>query len=71
MLSCKTRPYKKNQFANVINFPSHYLENCKTRLYKKINSPTASWNSRVCACCQGKAERIGGEQLRDNSIFLA
>ncbi|MEQ8755531.1 MAG: hypothetical protein RID09_18720 [Coleofasciculus sp. G1-WW12-02] len=25
----------------------------------------------LCGCCQGKVERIGGEPLRDNSIFLA
>ena len=25
----------------------------------------------LCKCCQGKVERIGGEQLRDNSIFFA
>lgn len=25
----------------------------------------------LCACCQGKIERIGGEQVRDDSIFFA
>jgi len=25
----------------------------------------------LCACCQGKVERIGGEMLRDDSIFFA
>ncbi len=25
----------------------------------------------LCVCCQGKVERIGGEQVRDNSIFFA
>ena len=25
----------------------------------------------LCACCQGKVERIGGEQLRSDSIFFA
>ncbi len=25
----------------------------------------------LCACCQRKVERIGGEQLRDDSIFFA
>ena len=25
----------------------------------------------LCACCQAKVERIGGEQLRDDSIFFA
>lgn len=25
----------------------------------------------LCACCQGKVERIGGEQVRDDSIFFA
>jgi CRISPR-associated protein Cas2 len=23
----------------------------------------------LCACCQGKVERIGGEKVRDDSIF--
>ncbi|MCL1467490.1 MULTISPECIES: CRISPR-associated endonuclease Cas2 [Argonema] len=25
----------------------------------------------LCACCQGKVERIGGEAVRDDSIFFA
>ncbi|MBD2773673.1 CRISPR-associated endonuclease Cas2 [Iningainema tapete] len=25
----------------------------------------------LCACCQGKVERIGGEQPRDETIFFA
>ncbi|MEQ8973217.1 MAG: CRISPR-associated endonuclease Cas2 [Coleofasciculus sp. C1-SOL-03] len=25
----------------------------------------------LCGCCQGKVERIGGEPIRDNSIFFA
>ena len=25
----------------------------------------------LCECCQGKVERIGGEELRDNTIFFA
>jgi CRISPR-associated protein Cas2 len=24
----------------------------------------------LCACCQNKVERIGGEQVRDDSIFF-
>lgn len=24
----------------------------------------------LCACCQNKVERIGGEEVRDNSIFF-
>jgi CRISPR-associated protein Cas2 len=24
----------------------------------------------LCACCQGKVERIGGERVRDDSIFF-
>jgi CRISPR-associated protein Cas2 len=24
----------------------------------------------LCACCQGKVERIGGEAVRDDSIFF-
>jgi CRISPR-associated protein Cas2 len=25
----------------------------------------------LCGCCQGKVERVGGEQVRDDSIFFA
>jgi len=25
----------------------------------------------LCACCQGKVERIGGEMVRDNTVFFA
>ena len=25
----------------------------------------------LCGCCQGKVERIGGEQVRDDSTFFA
>lgn len=25
----------------------------------------------LCGCCQGKVERIGGEEVRDESIFFA
>jgi CRISPR-associated protein Cas2 len=25
----------------------------------------------LCACCQNKVERIGGEQVRDDTIFFA
>jgi len=25
----------------------------------------------LCACCKGKVERIGGEALRDETIFFA
>jgi CRISPR-associated protein Cas2 len=25
----------------------------------------------LCACCQGKVERIGGEVIRDETIFFA
>jgi CRISPR-associated protein Cas2 len=25
----------------------------------------------LCACCQGKVERIGGEAIRDETIFFA
>lgn len=25
----------------------------------------------LCVCCQGKVERIGGEAVRDDSIFFA
>ncbi len=25
----------------------------------------------LCACCQGKVERIGGETVRDDTVFFA
>lgn len=25
----------------------------------------------LCACCQGKVERIGGEAVRDDTVFFA
>ncbi len=25
----------------------------------------------LCSCCQGKVERIGGESLRDETVFFA
>jgi CRISPR-associated protein Cas2 len=25
----------------------------------------------LCACCEGKVERIGGEVVRDDTVFFA
>ena len=42
------------------------------RLNKLINAKTDSIRFYfLCGCCQGKIERIGGEQPRDNTIFFA
>jgi CRISPR-associated protein Cas2 len=44
----------------------------RSRLSKLIKPDTDSIRFYfLCGCCQGKVERIGGEQLRDNSIFFA
>ncbi len=41
------------------------------RLNKQINGETDSILFYfLCECCHGKVERIGGEPLRDCSIFL-
>ena len=41
------------------------------RLNKIINSQTDSIRFYfLCGCCQNKIERIGGEAVRDETIFL-
>lgn len=43
----------------------------RSRLEKLLKPETDSVRFySLCACCQGKVERIGGENVRDNSIFL-
>ncbi|MFW6296576.1 MAG: CRISPR-associated endonuclease Cas2 [Halothece sp.] len=40
------------------------------RLSKLIQPETDSIRFYfLCACCQGKVERIGGEEVRDDTIF--
>ena len=44
----------------------------RSRLSKVIKPDTDSIRFYfLCQCCQKKVERIGGEQLRDDSIFFA
>lgn len=44
----------------------------RSRLNKIINSDTDSIRFYfLCACCENKVERIGGEPLRDDTIFFA
>lgn len=44
----------------------------RSRLGKLIKPDTDSIRFYfLCGCCQGKVERIGGEQVRDDSIFFA
>lgn len=44
----------------------------RSRLSKLIQPDTDSIRFYfLCACCQGKVERIGGEKPRDNTIFFA
>lgn len=43
----------------------------RSRLSKVIKPDDSIRFYFLCACCQGKIERIGGEQVRDNSIFFA
>lgn len=43
----------------------------RSRLAKLINPETDSIRFYfLCRCCQGKVERIGGEQPVDNTIFF-
>ncbi|MDJ0648863.1 MAG: CRISPR-associated endonuclease Cas2 [Xenococcaceae cyanobacterium MO_188.B19] len=43
----------------------------RSRLNKIIDSETDSIRFYfLCSCCQNKIERIGGEAIRDNSIFF-
>ncbi|NJN63235.1 MAG: CRISPR-associated endonuclease Cas2 [Coleofasciculaceae cyanobacterium RL_1_1] len=44
----------------------------RSRLDRLINAETDSVRFYfLCECCQGKVERIGGEAVRDDSIFFA
>jgi CRISPR-associated protein Cas2 len=44
----------------------------RSRLAKLIKPDTDSIRFYfLCQCCKGKVERIGGEQVRDNTIFFA
>ncbi|MGK7934622.1 MAG: CRISPR-associated endonuclease Cas2 [Xenococcaceae cyanobacterium] len=44
----------------------------RSRLNKIINSDTDSIRFYfLCSCCQNKIERIGGEAVRDHTIFFA
>lgn len=43
----------------------------RSRLQKIINSDTDSIRFYfLCGCCQNKIERIGGELVRDDTIFF-
>ncbi|MEM8640395.1 MAG: CRISPR-associated endonuclease Cas2 [Cyanobacteria bacterium P01_G01_bin.54] len=43
----------------------------RSRLEKLIKPETDSIRLySLCACCQGKVERIGGEDVRDDEIFF-
>ncbi|WP_008312242.1 CRISPR-associated endonuclease Cas2 [Leptolyngbya sp. PCC 6406] len=44
----------------------------RNRLNKLIQPETDSIRFYfLCACCQGKIERIGGEAVRDETVFFA
>lgn len=44
----------------------------RSRLNKIINNDTDSIRFYfLCACCENKVERIGGEAVRDDTIFFA
>jgi len=44
----------------------------RSRLDKLMDAKTDSVRFYfLCECCQGKVERIGGEAVRDDSIFFA
>lgn len=44
----------------------------RSRLSKLIKPETDSIRFYfLCGCCQGKVERIGGEPVRDDTIFFA
>lgn len=44
----------------------------RSRLSKMIKSDQDSIRFYfLCSCCKGKVERIGGESLRDETIFFA
>ena len=43
----------------------------RSRLHKIIDSETDSIRFYfLCGCCQNKIERIGGEAVRDNTVFF-
>ena len=43
----------------------------RSRLAKLIQPDTDSIRFYfLCGCCQGKVERIGGEEVRDNTMFF-
>jgi CRISPR-associated protein Cas2 len=43
----------------------------RSRLNKIINSETDSIRFYfLCGCCQNKVERIGGEAVRDDTVFF-
>jgi len=44
----------------------------RSRLNRLIDPTTDSIRFYfLCGCCQGKIERIGGEEVRDDTIFFA
>lgn len=54
------------------NLTDTQYANLRSRLSKMIKPEQDSIRFYfLCACCQGKVERIGGESLRDESIFFA
>ena len=51
--------------------PAEYTK-LRNRLHKLIRPETDSIRFYfLCGCCQGKIERIGGEAVRDETIFFA
>lgn len=51
--------------------PTQYAK-LRHRLSKLIKSESDQIRFYfLCACCQGKIERIGGEPPRDNTVFFA
>ncbi|AFZ33074.1 CRISPR-associated protein, Cas2 family [Gloeocapsa sp. PCC 7428] len=43
----------------------------RSRLSKLIKAEDSIRFYFLCGCCQGKVERLGGEQPRDETIFFA
>jgi CRISPR-associated protein Cas2 len=51
--------------------PTQYAK-LRSRLSKLLKSDTDNIRFySLCACCQGKVERIGGDPPRDNTVFFA
>jgi CRISPR-associated protein Cas2 len=51
--------------------PTEYTR-LRNRLHKLICPETDSIRFYfLCGCCQGKIERIGGEAVRDETVFFA